>query len=327
MNTVGIQTAIDTEKSDRWKTWILVLLLAFIFHLFLFLIHIQWESDAPHPPPVEVQQVDPKKLAQIRKQWRNQSKEKGLLLDQNRSKPSDAEAPSDARYLSDRNIHVDQEQKAKEHNVIPKPGRPNGSESTIPPKRQKISNHSQSSKKTLPKLGNLGVPFQLKSEPKKLTEEATQDDKGNPALDQPQGGQQYIADKNLPVGSENLLNAQESVFYSFYARLYETIGPIWQSRLRETFIHGRNIPPGDYTTSVDVVFDPEGNLLMIRRIESSGVPEFDAAVDYSWRKSPRFPNPPKGLLDGDRKVHTGWSFTVHVGDGAQFRLSPPERNY
>jgi protein TonB len=141
------------------------------------------------------------------------------------------------------------------------------------------------------------------------------------------GGEQYVADKNLPEGSENLLNAEESVYYSFYARLYDAIGPIWASRLREISQTAR-VQPGDYTTSVDVVLDPEGNLVEVRLLQSSQVREFDEAVHSSWSKIGKFPNPPKGLIKEDGKVHTGWNFTVQVGGGgAGLMLMPPERAY
>jgi hypothetical protein len=78
---------------------------------------------------------------------------------------------------------------------------------------------------------------------------------------------------------------------------------------------------------VDVIFDPDGNLVGVRRIQSSGIDDFDLAVDESWKKVGRFPNPPKGLLGAENQVHTGWTFTVQVGDGFNMNYLPPERNY
>ncbi|MEK7690119.1 MAG: TonB C-terminal domain-containing protein, partial [Bdellovibrionota bacterium] len=140
------------------------------------------------------------------------------------------------------------------------------------------------------------------------------------------GGDQAIMDRTLPEGSENLLKAQESVFYSFYSRLYEAIAPIWQSRIREV-PRSRKIQAGEYNTVVEVVFDRQGNLIAIRHLEDSGIPEFDTAVDTAWKSVGRFPNPPKGLTNAQGRVHTGWTFSVHVGDGFQVQFLPPERNY
>jgi outer membrane biosynthesis protein TonB len=121
-----------------------------------------------------------------------------------------------------------------------------------------------------------------------------------------------------------MLNAQESIYYSFYSRLYESVGPIWQSQIRQV---NRKLPLGEYTTSVEVIFDRQGNLLDVRQIQGSGIVEFDQAVPNSWRRIGNFPNPPSGLLDSNGQVHTGWTFTVNVGNGPGFMLQPPERVY
>lgn len=138
------------------------------------------------------------------------------------------------------------------------------------------------------------------------------------------GADQAIRDQQLPQGSENLLNSQESVYYSFYARLYEAIAPIWQSRIREVPFR-RRILPGDYSTQVIIVLDQFGNLLQIYREQSSGVREFDEAVNQSWQKIERFPNPPRGLLNSKNQVQIGWVFTVQVNPGARLQYLPPER--
>ncbi len=286
---------------------------------------MEWSAPLAHKtPPVEIQNIDPRKLETIRRQW----KDKSLLLDQDKSRPSEKEAPPDARYLSDRNIHVEKEQRAKETDVIPKPGHPNQPQSSAQTEKHSQPKH-RAQTKPLPKLGNLGIPFSFdkKVDPSpKLAQNSPQNSQRNLSSFAPAGGDQAIPDKNLPTGSENLLNAQESVYYSFYARLYEAIGPIWQSRIRQV-PYQRRVMPGEYRTSVDVVLDKNGNVLEIRKLQGSGIEEFDSAVDEAWKKVGRFPNPPEGLLDGERHVHTGWTFSVDVGQGFGAMSLPPERNY
>ncbi|MFL5812321.1 MAG: TonB C-terminal domain-containing protein, partial [Bdellovibrionia bacterium] len=218
-------------------------------------------------------------------------------------------------------------QRAKEHVIQPKPGAntqthdraKNPAQPQAQPKAQ-----TQPKAQSIPKLGNLGVPFRLSEKPKQQAHREQSASSSQSAMSPP-GGEQYIEDKNLPVGSENLLNAEESVYYSFYARLYDAIGPIWASRLRE-LAGSTRVNPGDYTTAVDVVLDREGNLVEVRLMSSSRIREFDEAVNTSWARIGKFPNPPSGLVKEDGKVHTGWNFTVQVGGGgAGLMLMPPER--
>ena len=307
--------AIDDTDSPpiNWRVWAVVIVLTLLLHALLLWMR-PFTGMTAAPPRVEIQQIDPRKIEAIRKMW--DKREKALLLDKDKNAPHEKEAPKDARYMSDRNIRVEKEQRAKQTNVLPIPGQKSqASQQDKAPPREKTQTKSH----TLPRLGDLGIPLKLDSRPR-------------PQPRQPDhsfthdAGDQALNDKTLPEGSENLLNAQESVYYSFYARLYEAIAPIWQSNIREV-PYRRKVGQGEYSTVVDVVFDREGSLIGINKIHESGIPEFDSAVDRSWRKIGRFPNPPKDLLDGSGQVHTGWTFTVEVGKGFNLDYMPPERNY
>jgi hypothetical protein len=133
-------------------------------------------------------------------------------------------------------------------------------------------------------------------------------------------------DRNLPEGSENLLNAQESIYYSFYARLYEALAPVWESKIREVS-HGVRVQPGDYTTNVDAVLDQQGNLIIVHQLASSSIDAFDRVAQEAWRSVGRFPNPPTGLLNPQGQVHLGFSFTVRISQGLNLESVPPERVY
>lgn len=298
-----------TGPRPKRRIWLAVALLALLVHLLLFWLHPSWLASPP-PRRVEVTQVDPEKLEQIRKQWQNE-RQRQLLLNKDPSLPKSETAPPDARYDSDRNIRVEKEQRARRTDVLPRPA--------IPQKQPETHSGSRPLK-----LSQLGVPMNLgaPTDPRK-----TAPQQAARAADPPMPGRdQYVEDPTLPEGGENLLNAQESVYYSFYARLYESIGPIWQSRVRRV-PYRRRVSEGTYTTQVDVIFDREGNLIGIQRLRDSGIPDFDQAVDESWRQIGRFPNPPQGLLNERGEVHTGWTFTVSVGSGLNLDYLPPERNY
>lgn len=317
LNELGF--AVEADDRRRWPIWIGVILLALLCHLLVSLYRLDW-SHPTVPMPVDIHSVDPAKLDAIREQWKRQ---KNILIDKDKNRASDAEKPKDARYFSDKNINVQKEQRARETNVLPKPGAPGPMAESKPQEQAKPK--AEAPAKPLPNLGNLGVPLHLdrKAAPKpdpRPKQAGQRQFAGN------EGGDQAILDRELPQGSENMLNAEESVFYSFYSRMYEAIAPIWQSRIREV-AQSQRLAAGDYTTVVDVVLDRNGNLLGVHRVRSSGVEAFDRAVDNALGRTGHFPNPPKELLNESGEVHTGWTFTVSLAQGTGYNFLPPERVY
>ena len=135
-----------------------------------------------------------------------------------------------------------------------------------------------------------------------------------------------LEDPNIPIGAETLLNTQQSVYYSFYSRLYQAIAPIWQSRIHQGAHHlGARPFPGRYTTRVAVKLDSAGNLKELRILAGSPLAFFDQVVIDSWQKIRQFPNPPAGLKDASGDVTTLWNFTVEIGEGQSWSLLPPRR--
>lgn len=304
-------------KHSRSKVWLTVILLALLVHLFASLTQINWGPNAA-PLQVDIHPVDPAKLDAIRKQW---SRQKSILIDRDKSRPNEVSAPKDARYFSDKNIRVEKEQRARETQVLPHAGAqgPRSEQAS----QKKIQPSAQTKSNPLPLLGNLGVPLHLDRRSLPATKDNLRQVRQNAGEE---GGDQAVLERDLPQGSQNLLNAEESVFYSFYSRMYEAIAPVWQSRIREV-ANTTRVAAGEYTTSVDVVLDPSGNLIAVRRIHSSGIASFDRAVDDALAKTGHFPNPPKELLNPAGEVHTGWTFTVSLQQGTGYNFLPPERVY
>jgi hypothetical protein len=265
-----------------------------------------WLFARKTPERIQVETLSADQLAALRKQWRTQ-KERLLI---SRGQTPATEAPETSSAISDRNIRVAKETRARQTRVLPRPQKEARDET-------RTEARPATPAQAPVKLSDLGVPLRLTEKPSlpRTQSEATQTQAG---------GQQYIEDPALPLGGETLLNAKESVYYSFYARLYETIGPIWQSRIRE-IPYQRRVAQGEYVTVVDLVLNAEGGLLRIDRLQDSGIPEFDAAVQDAWRRVARFPNPPKKLIDEQGEVHTQWGFRVHVGPGFNIDYLPPRR--
>jgi hypothetical protein len=284
----------ETNTLD-FRKWIIAVLLALLLHFLVLLYQAQWLT-LPKRASVEVQQIDPAKLEAIRKQW-----SKSLLLKPNKAAET-KDAPDDARYFSDRNTRVDKEQRARISDVMPKAGKT-----------------GQEAKKEMAHpvpLSNLGVPMKFALAP--ITQPAPQSERGENAADQ------SILDKNLTEGNQNLLNTQESVYYSFYARIYEAIGPVWQSMVRNHKYQSK-VTPGDYTTQVTVVLNKEGQLVNIIRDQSSGINEIDMIVEEAWKKIRNFPNPPSGLVSQDGLVAMKWTFRLAINTSYGIDYLPPER--
>ncbi len=289
-------------KDTDYRKWAITLVLVLILHYIILQLQAQWFT-LPKRATVEVQEIDPQKLEAIKKQWA-----KSLLLNPNPTAPVQ-EKPDNARYESEKNIRVENEQRARISNVIPKAGRAGESA------KQKSSSPSR----PMIPLSQLGVPMKLALAPIQRPEQQKQNS-GEDAADQ------AILDKNLREGNQNLLNAQESVYYSFYARIYEAIGPVWQSMIRNNQYRVR-ITPGEYTTQVTVILDREGFLIDVIRERSSGIDELDAIVEKAWRKLKHFPNPPAALINKDGQVLTSWTFRVVVNTSYDLNYLPPERAY
>jgi hypothetical protein len=306
------ETAPSEIEKRSLPRWMLLALGALVLHILLLYVAPRFAPPVP-PAPIEVQQIDPAKLAAVKNRW----KERGFLLSKDESKPKEnVPTPKNARYESDRNRAVEKETRARKTNVIPNV--PGQRDATADRDRKAAKNPAKSAK-SIP-LSNLSN-FQSLPVPGPRRDEQESARRGGPG----DAGDQAILD-DVPEGAENMLNTAESVYYTFYARIYEQIGPLWQSNVRNV-VYRKKLGAGDYVTRVDVVFDSDGNYLECRMISPSGIEELDAVVPASWARVPRFPNPPKGLIQPDGKIHMGWGFTVRIDPNLQWNYVPPERAY
>lgn len=292
--------------------WILLAGVVLVLHFLAFYLSPGWYRPGT-PPPVEVQQIDAAKLEAIKRGW----KQRALLLAKDKKPEKSEPEPKNARYESDRNRTVEKETQAQQTNVIPNVAGD--------PKAQQEKNGRKNNQKAAPSerqiplsnLSNLGVLV-----PAPLPEEQMQQQRGGPG----DTGDQALIRENAPPGAENMLNTVESVYYSFFARLESQIGPVWQSLVRSRL--ERKMPPaGDYLTQAVVIFDAEGNYVTTQIHSSSGIEDFDSAIAASFRKIPRIPNPPRGLIQSDGRIHLGWSFNVRIGQDRQWQYLPPRREF
>jgi TonB family protein len=296
------------STSRDWKRWLGVSLLSLLLNLALWLAFgLLGQQGSPPKRPLEVQTVSPEKLEAIRKHW----EQKQLLLKAQGQK-TDTPDPR-ARYESDRAVRVEKEQRARITDVLPRPGVPGapGSNTRSAP-RPPSRSLPQSAPRPAPRLSTLGVPMRWTSRPPEKTEAAEAGTSGSAGA-----AQSLPGDRPLPEGSENLLNTQESRFYSFYSRIYEAIGPLWRSEIQQV-PRNQRLVPGVYRTVAEIILTPQGELEDVRILQSAGVRELDQVVVASWRRIGRFPNPPRPLWETQGKVVMSWSFEFHLSSGLQW---------
>jgi len=290
-------------------------LLAILLHLLISVIlpHI-WHWVAPAPPQrVTVETISPEKLEDLRKKLQSDPKRQ-LLIAPDASRPKDPSTPppDNAKFDSDRNRRVDRETRAREaQSSIPRPA---GTPQNSPPKPQ-----TSPTQKNIP-LSKLGLSRPILS-PKKLPpernwSESTSGPGGNP--------NPLILDEAIAEGSETLLNTRESKYYSFYARLYEAIAPIWESSAREVPRKMR-LREGDYRTQVLFELYSDGKLARIYILSSSGVDPFDQAATRAIQRVAEFPNPPRDLLEQDGKIRITLGFVFRLSNQGGVSWQPIRR--
>lgn len=290
----------DSLPTESYKKWVPIFICTLLFHtIFLLLLSkIHIFSSPTNLLPVDITPVAPETLQSIK------DKAKRSFLLNPKSLPTTEKAPENARYETERNIHVPQEQRARNQQAIPRLNR--------------ITPTTPLNTPETPSLQKLGIPMQSLFRPL-------------PQNRMPSAGltslsDQAINEKDLPEGEQNLLNAKESIYYSFYSRTYESIAPLWQSLTRR-FTQARHLKQGEYVTILDVILDEKGEFLGTQQLQSSGIQELDRIAHDSWKRIERFPNPPEALLDKKKQLHMIWTFTVNIGNLKTFEFLPPEPIY
>lgn len=303
------------DSSDRITLHIphkkvLFFVLALLLHLLLLsLPWKQWmDVDLSTSPPTPVKIMTPQQISKLKQSIR----EKSLLISKNA--PTSATPPKNARYFSDKNRTYDREQQAAQTQVIPQttPG------TFSKPKSAPRSPPRAEVKKAKPSLAHLGIPFHLDrtTQPEAPPKEQQED---TPDLHQPFGGDQSLTENNLPKGAQNFLNTEESVYYSFYSRIYQEVGGLWQKMVADHF-RRYQLPAGQYITGITLVVNEQGHLEDLIVEQSSGLSALDEIALKSFRRVGRFPNPPAGLRQEDGLYRTHWSFQVDTSRQGLFQF-------
>lgn len=158
----------------------------------------------------------------------------------------------------------------------------------------------------LPDLKDLLPKYSMNPGPKAPDSEKTGD---------PSQSDDYLKDVN--TGMQTLLSTREFVYYSYYARIKESIRQHWEPNVREKvkiiYRQGRNIASAkDRITQVLVTLDAKGELIKVEVLSQSGVEALDSAAIEAFKAASPFPNPPKGMVESDGTIKIRWDFVLEA---------------
>ncbi len=123
--------------------------------------------------------------------------------------------------------------------------------------------------------------------------------------------------ENVKSGLQTLLSTREFVYFSYYSRIKRQIRQHWEPGVREKvkiiYKQGRNIASAkDRVTQVLVTLDKDGSLIKVEVLSPSGVHDLDAAAIEAFEAAAPFPNPPKGIIEGDGTIKIRWDFVLEA---------------
>ncbi len=123
--------------------------------------------------------------------------------------------------------------------------------------------------------------------------------------------------KGLQEGEKTLLNTKEFVFFGYYQRIRDRLemnwGPLLRSYISRMYDNGRSLASdSEHVTRLLVTLNAKGEIVRVQMMEESGVKDLDDAAVGAFNQAGPFPNPPKGILDADGKVHLRWDFVLRT---------------
>ncbi|UOF00039.1 energy transducer TonB family protein [Bdellovibrio reynosensis] len=315
------------KKSPSFRMYVL---LSMIFHVLvvgsLFLIE-KLTPKVPQQEAVSINFLNPEdieKMAKVEAAAKKRAESiKNQIVEQDQVS-SNEEAAADARYLSAKNQKVKKETMAANRGQFQ-----NLKKSTMaksgPKGDGKLKNAETSdvAKKQLQKDLFKTFDPQESLERQKLTETEKGLGEGRGSGEHNTGTGKEASQtsdylKNVDVGLETMLNTREFKYYSYYTRIRKQLAQHWEGRVRDKlsklFKEGR-APAAtnkDRITKLMIVLNDKGTLVRVQVLSDSGVRDLDDAAIEAFRAAAPFPNPPKGIVEGDGTVKIRWDFVLEV---------------
>lgn len=318
------------KKSPSFRMYVL---LSLAFHVLVVGVFLLIDSLTPQPRATETVSInflspdDLKKMAQVEAAL--QRKEKASLAPNNQvveqnEVSQNEEAPVNSRFLSAKNQKVEKQTVAAQHGQFqnlkksaPQKTGPKGDG------KQKSVATSEDSKKQIAKDLFKGFDANEALERQKVAEKQSGlgEGRGNGEQNTGTGAEtsqtnDYL--KDVEVGLETVLNTREFKYYSYYTRIRKQLAQHWEGRVREKltklFKEGR-APAAtnrDRITKLMIVLNDKGTLVRVQVMGDSGIRDLDDAAIEAFRAAAPFPNPPKGIVEGDGTVKIRWDFVLET---------------
>ncbi|MBI3557436.1 MAG: energy transducer TonB [Deltaproteobacteria bacterium] len=296
--------SVSRRKKVSWRRFAAAVVIVIALHLFfIFFVAPYLELGSTPPARTEVTQISPEKLAQLKQKILKNEQLNPMLPQEMREDFKTKEASKDAKLMSKFNQTVPKEKFAGLQNDAPLDGSGGGGGKPKQEPQKKLD------------LSKLGLGTKLPKLQPEQQNSAPVGPEGPKTPYRPRG-----IDKNS-LENENLLNAAESKYFSFFLRLEEPIIRNWFFLLRRNApeIHSEmashRVQAGtDLPITIEFVLDRQGNFHTIEIIESSTIPALDMATRDSVRKLGSLPNPPPDLFDGGQYYTRRLRFMVHVSE-------------
>lgn len=259
-----------------------------------FLSQLSPQTVSLKKTPVEVLIVEAPPIKETTKQ----------IIEQDQKRVND-EVPQDSKYLSRHNQKIVEQTKAAASGKF--------TNSALPGQRvQGDPNAQKQDKSTTKQLGNLPSLKKLKPtfslSPKTNKQHFTQAGQESQSPD-------HL--KDVKTGIQTLLSTREFVYYAYYQRIRSKIRQHWEPNIREkvkkVFQSGRSIASSrDRTTQVIIILNPQGSLINVQVLGESGIKDLDDAAIEAFKAAEPFPNPPKGIVEGDGTIKIRWDFVLEA---------------
>ncbi len=321
---MSIQTALSVHDARNrfrriqyWKRILLTLFCAIILHFILiYYIFPKLEITPKNLNPTEVVQISQEELSKIKNQIKKNKFLPPLLQQELNEKFKTKDAPKNAKFIAPFNQSVPEETVAGAQSAEPLAG---GGK----PKPETKSK-DQNSKKDI-SLSKIGLGETLPKKTEAETNESNSPISGPPGPFRPVGRD----DPKLKKSGNNLLNAVENQYYSFFVRFEEPIIRNWyflmrsyEARIRSEFEQKKLGDGAELPVTLEFTIDRSGNFLSIDILSSSGIPTLDWATRESVKKLGNLPNPPPALFEGKPTFSYQLQFVVYLSNAPMINSSP-----
>lgn len=273
------------------------ILFSFSFHILLILAAVFLAPLLITPPaeaPIEVSIISP--VPTNTKKVREQSVVRQALIPDRMKVPEDETL---ARFLSEQKQRVKQETQAANNGMTENRSNLSTTNSEKKSQQKKVTRPEESPDKD--GYRNVDISRELQ-EMNRLNDGVSTVGQALP--------------NDVRIGSFTALNTDRYLFYTFYARIEESIRFRWESRVEQAI---RSLGPAamvnlgnrDWVTNVEFLLDSDGYVKKALIMKESGVVAFDSSAVRAFQEAAVFPNPPQEMIQEDGFIHLKFSFTVN----------------